>query len=411
MVIVLFGMEMRNNLSIYELKESPIQYFEVVERKGLGHPDTICDSIMNLCSVRLSLEYLKKAGVILHHNIDKALLAAGETETMFGGGKVIKPMSLIFGDRATYDFGNESIDVDGICISAAKEWFKDNLRFVNPEEHVRYQIELKRGSAALLDIFKRKEEVLGANDTSASVGYAPMSETEGIVLELERYLNSVDFKKDFPETGEDIKIMAVRDGKKLELTVAMAFVDNYVPSEEFYFRRKGEILKSMMNFIKPKTKTNLYYETKLNRLDREGRGVDGVYLTVLGTSADGADCGQVGRGNKVNGVIPLNRPTGSEAAAGKNPVSHVGKIYNVLTHEMADKVYKNVPGLKEVYIWLISSIGQPINKPQKVTAEVVLDGNTHLKDIEERIDDVVNHELEHINELCMRLARGEISVC
>ena len=65
---------------------------------------------------------------------------------------------------------------------------------------------------------------------------------------------------------------------------------------------------------------------------RHDRGAGGMYLTVLGTSADGADGGQVGRGNRVNGLISLHRPMSTEAAAGKNPVSHVGKIYNLLAH-------------------------------------------------------------------------------
>ena len=75
---------------------------------------------------------------------------------------------------------------------------------------MKYQVELKPGSAALTDIFKRKGEILGANDTSAAVGYAPLTPTENIVLETERFINSKSFKKKFPESGEDVKIMAFR---------------------------------------------------------------------------------------------------------------------------------------------------------------------------------------------------------
>ena len=64
-----------------------------------------------------------------------------------------------------------------------------------------------------------------------------------------------------------------------------------------------------------------------------------MYLTLLGTSAEQGDSGQVGRGNRVCGLISLNRPMSVEAAAGKNPVSHVGKIYNVLAHELAMRIY------------------------------------------------------------------------
>ncbi|RJS87687.1 S-adenosylmethionine synthetase, partial [Candidatus Bathyarchaeota archaeon] len=172
------------NIIITEMKQIPLeeQRIEVVERKGLGHPDTICDSIMNEVSVKLSEEYLAKFGTILHHNIDKSLLAAGEVETRFGGGIVKKPMKLIFGDRATFEANGVSIPVEEIAIQTAKNWFRENIRFVDPDEHVRYQIEIQPGSSALTDIFRRGGRILEANDTSAAVGWAPMTKTERVVL-------------------------------------------------------------------------------------------------------------------------------------------------------------------------------------------------------------------------------------
>lgn len=365
---------------------------------------------MNQISVNLSKEYLKRVGYILHHNIDKALLAAGEVENRFNGGIVKKPMVLIIGDRATFVVGDIRIPVEEIAINTTKNWFKENLRFVDPEKHVKYQIELKQGSAALVDIFKRKGEVLGANDTSAAVGYAPMTETEKIVLKTENFLNSKEFKEEFPESGEDIKVMGLRTGNDLNLTIAMAFVDRFIDSEESYFKRKNEILEKLKEFAKTDgnfDKINLY----MNTLDQKGRGIVGMYLTVLGTCADGADCGQVGRGNMVNGVIPLNRPTSSEAAAGKNPVAHSGKIYNVLTFRIADEIYKRVSGLKEVYVWLLSQIGRPINDPAIAAAQVVLEKGNSLSTIQKEIQEVINSELEKINKFCMDLAQGKISVC
>jgi S-adenosylmethionine synthetase len=161
--------------------------------------------------------------------------------------------------------------------------------------------------------------MLGANDTSAAVGYAPLSETEQLVLEIEHYLNSPAFKARFPETGEDVKVMGVRTGGSLAVTIAMPILDEYAESEWDYFRRKEAVHEALLAHL---------------------------------TSAEDADSGEVGRGNQVNGLIALNRPRGSEAAAGKNPVSHVGKIYNVLTHLLAARIHKAVPGLREVVVWL-----------------------------------------------------------
>jgi len=400
------------NIMINGLKQTPLeeQKLEIVERKGLGHPDSICDAIMDQISVRLSRAYLEKFGAIMHHNADKSLLVAGEIETRFGGGLVKEPMLLIFGDRATFEVEGASLPIKQMAIQTAKEWFKKCLRFVDPEKHVRYQVELKPGSAELTDIFQRKGMLLGANDTSAAVGYAPMTKTETIVLETERYVNSKDFKKRFPESGEDVKVMGLRRGANLNITIAMAFVDRFVESEKDYFRKKAEILEEIKSFVKE----NADFENvtvDLNTLDVEGRGIGGVYLTVLGTSADGADSGQVGRGNRVNGVIPLNRPVCSEAAAGKNPVSHVGKIYNLLTHRIASCVYGQVDGIEEVYIWLLSQIGRPIDQPAIAAAQVVMKSGNSFEHVRKEIEEVMDNELKNIEKFCTDLAYGKIPIC
>jgi len=400
-----------SNIIIKNLHSDPIslQDIEVIERKGVGHPDTICDSLMNNVSVRLSKYYLDKFGVILHHNIDKGLLVAGEAEQKFGGGKIKKPMLLIYGDRATFDLGGHSIPVEEIAIDTAKEWFKENLRFVDPESDVKYQVELKKGSTALTDIFSRKGEVLGANDTSAAVGYAPLTETEKLVLNTEKFLNSKNFKKRFPESGEDVKIMGVRNNEEVDLTIAMPLVDRFVESEKEYFRKKETITKEIENFVA----NNTHYEASvfLNTLDAKGRGASGCYLTVTGICAEDADCGQVGRGNRVNGLIPLNRPVSNEAAAGKNPVSHVGKIYNLLSHRIANEVYENVGGIKEIYVWLVSQIGTPIDKPKITAAHVITDYDSINSKMREDISGVIQDEFSKIKQFCLDLALGKYEVC
>lgn len=397
------------NIEIEELGATPVteRKVEVVERKGLGHPDFICDSIMNQVSINLCREYIDRFGAIMHHNIDKGMLVAGEVKTKFGGGVILKPMRIIFGDRATFEVEGEIIDVNNIAINAAKQWLKENLRFVNGDS-IHYQVELARGSAELTDIFKRKDSILGANDTSAAVGYAPMTPTETLVLETERYLNSPDFKKIFPESGEDIKVMGLREKNKLSLTIADPLIDSFIESEAGYFRKKEELIEEIKSYIAKRT--DFEPSIFLNTLDREGRGMGGIYLTVTGTSAEDADSGQVGRGNRVNGIIPLNRPVSSEAAAGKNPVSHVGKIYNVLSHRIANEIYVNVPDIKEVYIWLLSQIGEPIDQPKIAAAQVIMEKGT-LESVEKDVHEVIEMELANIQEFCMELAYGKIPVC
>jgi len=397
---------------VRELNQVPLeqQAMEICERKGLGHPDSICDSMLNDISAALSKEYLKRFGSVMHHNIDKGLLVAGEVERKLGGGRVTKPILMVFGDRATFQVDSDPVPVEEITVRTAKQWFKNNMRFVDPDNHVRYQVELKRGSEALTDIFRRKGRYLGANDTSAAVGYAPLTETERTVLETEKFLNSRDFKKRFPESGEDVKIMGFRKNHEFHMTVAIAFVDRFIDSEATYFKKKDDILEEIRRFVKSKVSfENTMID--LNTLDQKGRGIGGMYLTVLGTSADDGDCGQVGRGNRVNGIIPLNRPTCSEAAAGKNPVSHVGKIYNLLTYRIADKIFKNVEGVQEVYVWLLSQIGQPIDQPKVASAQFILQKGVSLRDISKNVEEIIDAELGHIDRFTEDLTKNPVSVC
>ncbi len=397
---------MEEKIIVDVLNQLPMdeQRIEIVERKGLGHPDTICDLIADEIERSLTKEYIKKFGLVLHHNIDKGLLVAGEAEHKFGGGKIKKPMVLIIGDRASYSFGGEIIPIKEIAIKVAKNWFKENLRFLDPDENVKYQVELKQASAALREIFKKK--LIGSNDTSAAVGYYPLSKCERIVIDLEKFINSKKFKKEFPECGEDVKIMCIRNKDFIKLILAIAFVDRFVQSEEDYFRKKDEILEVAKDFVSNYTEN---FEIEINSLDEKGKGVAGIYLTVTGTCADTSDSGEVGRGNRVNGVIPLNRPISSEAAAGKNSVSHVGKIYNILSHKIAEEIFENVSGLKEVYVWLVSKIGNSLKKPELVATQII--GENDLKNFESEVKEIIQKELENIDKFCKELAKGKYKIC
>lgn len=399
-----------NDIYLEALTRPPVerQRIELVERKGKGHPDSICDAVAEAVSLALCREYKAAFGRILHYNADKGMLVAGQTAPRLGGGRVVGPMRLVLGDRAVREYHGKRIEVGAIAEASAKEWVRENLRFVNPDRHLLIQNELREGSPELVDIFER--EVIGANDTSAAVGYAPLTETERLVLDAERWLNSPDFQRRFPEAGEDVKVMGVRHDRDLTLTVALAFVDQFVPDARSYFNRKEEMRLALTEYLTGRLHVLDRVVAQLNTLDDPARGDGGMYLTVLGTSAEGADCGQVGRGNRVNGVMPLNRPISSEAAAGKNPVSHVGKIYALLTHYIAGQIVDRVPGLVEVYVWLCSQIGQPINAPLIAAAQVVLQHGVGLAEVRPSVEAIIEQELANVHGFGERLARGEFLV-
>jgi S-adenosylmethionine synthetase len=298
--------------------------------------------------------------------------------------------------------------VGEIAEATAKGWLRGHLRFVDPSAHMVFQNEIKPGSPELTDIFER--DVVGANDTSAGVGYAPLSETEKLVLAVERHLNSTALKAAHPEAGEDIKVMGYRFGRELTLTVALAFVDRFIPDEAAYFERKAVIHDELQDFVARQAHGMEAVTIDINTLDDPARGSGGMYLTVLGTSAEGGDGGQVGRGNRVNGVIAFNRPATTEAAAGKNPVSHVGKIYNLLSHEIAERIILEVEGLREVTVYLCSQIGHPIDQPLVAAAQVILCAGAEMADVRGPVYEVIDRELAGIRRFTERLIQGELKV-
>ncbi len=357
---------MVENLFIEEYRHPPVYKLgtELVERKGLGHPDYIADSASEVASRELSKYYLKEYGRILHHNLDKTLLVGGQAKAYFGGGQIIQPIYIIVSGRAVTtvktDDGVDEVPIGSIILGAVKRWIKENMRFLEPEEHVIVDYKIGKGSADLVGIYDTARKVPRSNDTSFGVGYAPLSPLESLVFRAERLLNSRDFKSKLPAVGEDVKVMGLRKGKTIDLTIAMAVVSSLVADKEEYLSLKEEVKNKVLDLaanLVPDYDVNVY----INTGDTPEKGI--FYLTYTGTSSEHGDDGMTGRGNRVNGLITPLRPMSLEATAGKNPVSHVGKIYNVAAMIAANRIADAVSGAEEVYVKLLSQIGRPINEP------------------------------------------------
>jgi len=286
-------------------------------------------------------------------------------------------------------------------------WTTACLPHVRPGSDLQIRIALAPGSAELRSIFAAGSGPIASNDTSGASGWAPLSPTEETVLAVERFLNGEDFKRGFPDTGQDVKVFGLRDDDRLALTVAMPLQCRAVASEEAYFRRKQEILAALAERFR---EAPFQLDVRLNNLDAPGAGADGVYLTLTGTSAEDADSGEVGRGNAVNGLIAFSRPTGGEAAAGKNPVAHAGKIYSVLSHRLAVLIHARHPELPQVYVHLAVRIGEPVDRPWTGVQLILPDGMI-LSDVAASVREVVQTELARLPEFRAELARGEYPVC
>jgi S-adenosylmethionine synthetase len=386
------------NIIIEKIKEpyTEKKQVEVIERKGLGHPDTICDEICEQVSRNLSKAYIENFGKVLHHNIDKALLVAGQSKPKFSGGKVTKKIRIIICGRATSELKGRKIDIKKIATETAKNYLK-NLHALSSNQY-KIEIAIEKGSGDLNEVFDTK--VARANDTSFGVGFAPFSKTENIVLKAANYLNSKETIKKFPWIGEDIKVMALRSDGKISLTCSIAFVDKYIKNIEDYYSKKEKLESELKDMLKCNVLINALDQPK-----EKASSESDVYLTTTGLSAEMGDDGQVGRGNRVNGLITADRYMSMEAAAGKNPTNHVGKIYNVLANVIAsDLVTKNL--VKECYVKILSRIGTPIDNPQILVVQVK-ESFVNKRAIKK----VVDSWLDNINAVTAGLIDGKFKVC
>ena len=355
--------------------------FEMAERKGLGHPDTICDSIAEEVSRALCRYYLAEFGSILHHNVDKTLLVSGSSSPKYKGGEVTHPIELYIAGRATAVFKGKKVPVNEIAIDAATLWLKSNLRFVDSKQ-VRIIPKIRSGSADLIELFHRLKVPL-ANDTSFGVGYFPLTRLENKVIKLEKLLNSTEIKAKFPFLGEDVKVMGVQTEKSSTFTIAVAMVDRFVSDIDDYVSKIKEI-HTLLN-------ENPSDKIEINIADDYEK--ESIYLTVTGTSAEAGDDGQVGRGNRFNGLITPYRPMTLEAFSGKNPINHVGKLYSLFAYDLSRDLCTNgFADAAEVFI--VSQIGKPITDPQHLDIRLK---NPMIK--EDKLKEYVKQKLFELPEL------------
>jgi len=401
-------------LTVRWLKGSPAHLpTEVVERKGLGHPDTICDAVAEHVSASLCRAYLERFGVILHHNVDKVLLAAGSARPAFGGGEGTHPIELYLGGRATAELRGERIAVADITVAAARDWLARYLPHLDAERDVRIVPLVRPSSVDLGRLFERGAggRVPLANDTSVGTGFAPLTPLERAVLAVERTLNAADTKHSRPEIGPDIKVMGVRRGTRLRLTLSCAFVGRHVVDLADYLDKKSGV--AALAEAAAREASGLEAEVAVNAADDPSRGE--IYLTVTGTSAEAGDDGEVGRGNRANGLITPYRPMTMEAAAGKNPLSHVGKLYAVLAGRIASDVAALLGDGGGADCLMVSQIGRPIDDPllvdlraEPVAAHPPPPGKQGQEALDNALGEVVRDHLARLPDLRDELVRETI---
>jgi S-adenosylmethionine synthetase len=424
------------NIVVERLTYEPVSKnrTELVERKGIGHPDSIADGIAESFSRRLSQMYIESCeGQILHHNVDQNEVSGGQSLPCFGGGEILEPPYLLMLGRAidevVYENGRRvRFPVRHMAIQAARDYLRENFydaelarEGVDIADSIILDCRVGKGSQDLVKVFEKAAEVCEvdhktsscrpSNDTSFGVGFAPLTETESLTLGIERYINGDMKTKDgIKASGKDVKVMAARDGNKITLTVACAMISSRLASAAEY----RSTLDAMRSLIVEKARdfTGHQVELILNHADDPtAEDESGYYLTVSGLSVENGDDGSVGRGNRVNGLITPYRPMSMEAAAGKNPVTHVGKLYNILANRIAQQIVDEA-GLEvsEARVRMLSQIGSPIDYPALASVELCVEDPSQFDKWKKRALEIADMQLEDIESLTQQIVYGHIAV-
>lgn len=395
------------NIIVEKLNQPYIENLdiEIVERKGIGHPDSISDGIGESVSRALCKMYMDELGGVLHHNTDEVQITAGESNPVFGGGDVLKPIDILLTGRGVSEYEGKKFPLDRIAIEAAKEFLDETIINLDVNYDTVVECKIGHGSGDLVDVFKR-EGAPSSNDTSFGVGYAPFSEVETIVMETEKLLNSKAFKVKHPAVGEDIKVMGLREGNKITLTIGCAMVSKYLADREEYIAVREGLKDIVVDFASKFTdrEITVYVNTADND---DANDESGYYLTCTGTSAEMGDDGSVGRGNRANGLITPCRPMSMEATSGKNPINHVGKIYNLLSNEIANDVVANVEGIKQINLMILSQIGKPIDQPKAATAGLILEEGYEMDKVSPQVNKIMDQWLENISVITENVVQGK----
>lgn len=409
---------MKKNIFLIHKPELGHENFEIVERKGKGHPDTLSDSLAERLSNAYSKYSLKHFGAVLHHNFDKVGMMGGKCHVEFGRGKMLSPIRVLLNGRASTKFGNEKIEVKEMLIKETKEFFKENFPMLNFEEDVRILYEVSEGSSpggvkgkeskrhrwfepeSLDDLNELKH--LNCNDTSMGCGFYGFSILEDIVYGLENYLNSQEYKEKNKWVGTDIKIMGFRDNNKISITLCVPQLCQYVNSLDEYIKNKEILRNDITKFIFSKYE-DADVELHLNTRDNFSENNTDVYLTYTGSSIEMGDEGFVGRGNRMGGLITPRRYYTMEGICGKNPIYHTGKMYSVASYLISKKIKEKTGA--NCCVEMIGQSGQSLSNPWKIT--IYTDKNIS----KEICDEICCEILDNFSDVSKMIINSELPLC
>jgi S-adenosylmethionine synthetase len=347
------------------------EYYELVERKGVGHPATVCDAIAERASRYYSQFCLQAFGKIAHHSIDEVAIFNGEAVVDFGKGELITPYVVVVLGRAAFRMGMQEIPLGDLVARAVRDVMTEVSTGFDADRHLKVECRIvDHLGAERMGLRYRPEtsrDLVAIGQTGLMVndclvyGRAPFSRLERLVLEAERLVNGPTFKAGNPDTCWDVRVVGSRHGEKFRLNVDMPFLARGVHSWGQYRRRKDECREQILSHLEELL--GIVPELVLNPRDRSGR----PYLSVLGLAAAGEGA-TVGRGNRINGLISPTRAGGTVAPAGKSPLDDASKLYGILADQLANRIHRLLGSEAEIRIY--SSPDTPLGRPDEVVVRL-----------------------------------------
>lgn len=399
----------------------PAEDLVFVERKGLGHPDTLADHLAELLSQRYAQSTLKNYGVVLHHNFDKSGLLGGRSAVSFGYGELISPIRVLVNGRVSGVFGDEAVPYESVLVEAVFDLFASRFGDLIARDMISVELNISSASSpGHSDLNDARDgarshwftprgqedlpelEALFANDTSLGCGYAPLHPVERFVIDLEAELTSGRFAREQVWLGTDIKVMATQVGDDVDLTLCIPQIARHVSDAETYESN----MQTVRRFIQDFARSRLGRGIGLSMNTRDDHDKGELYLTATGSAIESGDEGLVGRGNRVNRIISFGRPMSMEGASGKNPVYHVGKLYYVAAHRIAEAVYDTFGVYNEVF--LVSQSGRALINPWKAVVKV--DQSVLTPDMSAQIERLLASELDKIPGLTQEFIDGALMI-
>lgn len=321
-----------------------IRPFDIAERKGVGHPDTIADALAYSFSRNYSTWCEEYAGRILNHWVDKTTCVGARTVVDYGSVDIIEPIRVLLIGKLTRAFGDVIVPVEEILDSTVRDHFSSVLT-PDAVNHFVAQVLNTAGVAVDHDpSFYEPSRDDGddlvragivANDTMFVVGHAWRS----LLLDLADVVEG-SLLGSHNAIGTDIKMMLTRAGSEVDIVAAVPVIPTRVANRSDYL----EILDVAEHSTRAAVSERLeghglrLRRISLNTKDRHG----GAYLAPFGSSLGKGDVGAVGRGNRNSGGIEPYSSWTAEAPAGKNPLSHGGRIYPELCTELARRISDHV---------------------------------------------------------------------